>query len=198
MIKFDELELNVSELKTGDLILMRYGWMPNAIAIRAFTNLDKADKDKCPFNHVAMVIMVEGKPYIAEAKGSGTSKLESALTRLECKKIAIRRPKFLLRTIQFNKDVISYSSRGVKYDFKGTFFEQAIFQLTGYSKKKSNIEGDEKLYCSEWYARVINLQKPDMYCNDSEEIPYYMVDPQDLYIDTRYETIFEGKADTKC
>lgn len=191
-MKFEEKELDVRDLKTGDLICMRYDYSPTGAPIRYFINLRKPKHLRSPYNHIAMVIMVEGKPYIAEAKGSGTSKLESAVTRLDGKKIAVRRPNFAFGPNQFQRIAIEYSARGIKYDFKGTFLEQLVFQLTGYKKNKSGVEGDEKLYCSEYYARVINRMFPERYPD------YYMIDPQDLYIDEEYETIFEGKAVTKC
>lgn len=197
MKKFETLELDVSKLRTGDLVLMRYGYMPNAIAIRGFINMKQTPDKRCPFNHVALVVMVHGKPYIFEAVGGGTDKPTSALTRLDCKKIAVRRPEFGFRSEFFEKIATEYSARGTKYDYKGTFVEQAIFQSLGLFATKSEEEGDEKLYCSEYYARVINRLIPEMYNGENGEIPYYMVDPQDLYIDDRYKTIFEGKAITK-
>lgn len=198
MTTFKTLELDINSLKTGDLILMRYEFLPNAIGIRGFINMRQPEHLRCPFNHVAMVIMIGGKPYIAEAKGSGTSKLEAAITRLDGKKIAIRRAKFPINEKDFTDAVISYSSKGVKYDWAGTFWEQLIFQTTGYNKTKSEEEGDEKMYCSEWFARVINILMPYMYNVDgtNDEIPYYLVDPQDLHIDVRYDTLFTGKAKT--
>jgi len=198
MKKFETLELDVNSIKPGDCILMRYDYMPNAAAIRYFTNLNKPENLRCPFNHVLLGVDVIGYPYMAEAKGSGTSKLEAATTRLDGKKIAILRPKFHFPIESFNKIAIEYSAKGIKYDFKGTFWEQFIFQTTGFKRNKSEEEGDEKLYCSEYYARVINRMFPDMYNGENGEIPYYMVDPQDLYVDERYEIIFEGKAKIKC
>lgn len=193
MKKFEKFSLFPKEdLKTGDLVCMRYDYSPTAAPIRYFVNLNKPEELRSPYNHIAMVVMVEGHPYIAEAKGSGLCKLETAITRLDNKKIAIRRPNFEVNHLEFNKIAIEYSAKGTKYDWKGTFWEQLVFQSTGYKKNKSEQEGDERLYCSEYYARVINRMFPKMYKE------YYLVDPQDLYIDNNYDTIFEGKAIVQC
>jgi hypothetical protein len=187
-MKFIEQVLELKSLKTGDLICMRYELSPSALLIRFAINLRKPKELRSPYNHIAMVVMIEGKPFIAEAIGSGFGRLTSAKCRLKGKKVAIRRPDFPLRKSEFNTVTLDYVYDSPKYDYKGTFVEQAIFQLTGYKKNKSEKEGDEKLYCSEAYARMINVVNPDMY-NE-----YYLVDPQDLYIDIRYTTLFEGKV----
>ena len=194
MKKFETLELDLNSLKTGDLICMRYELSPSALLIRWATNLRKPKHLRSPYNHIAMVVMIQGKPFIAEALSSGFGRLTSAKARLKGKKIAIRRTTFSISKQLFNKHVIDFAYAALKYDFKGTFLEQAIFQLTGYKKNKSEKEGDEKLYCSEAYARMINKQISDMYNGEDGEIPYYMVDPQDLYVDERYKTIYEGKV----
>ena len=186
--RFDCKGLDLSTLKTGDLICERKPLSAAGVLIRFAINLNKPKHLRSPYNHIAMVVMVSGKPFIAEAIGSGFGRLTSAKCWVKNRIIAIRRPKFEFSRKQFNADTIGTAYESPKYDYKGTFYEQALYQLFGYKKNKSEVEGDKKLYCSEAYARFMNKQLPSLYEN------YYLIDPQDLYVDDNYTTTFEGKV----
>lgn len=192
MARFKKMELDVASLRAGDCVLMRYKFNPISACIRFFQNLGKPKHLRSPFNHVAAIVTINGLQFVTESNGGGTKTITSAIGRLHKKTICIRRPNFEFSRVNFNKEAFTFSFKSVKYDYTGTFGEQLIFQTTGLRKSKSKEQGDKKLYCSEYYARLINKLDSSMYEG------YYMIDPQDLYIDDRYTTIFEGKADTRC
>jgi hypothetical protein len=187
-----EKEFTINSLRVGDLILIRYKYNPLSALIRFFINLGKPKDKRSRYNHVATVISINGFLFITEAAFAGTRKLISAKEYLKKKDFCVRRAIFGFQAHSFNTTATKYAYEGAKYDYKGVFVEQLIFQLTGYKKTKTKAQGDKKLYCSEYYARLINVVTNGKLFND-----YYLIDPQDLYVDNdKFITIYEPNPRT--
>lgn len=147
-------------MKTGDLILVHriFKWYrPKSYlsaAIRWFTDFY--------WNHTAMIVVIDGLPYVIEAVGNGVI-LKPFVTWCQDKTI-IYDIKNIDADIQPN-EALKYL--GHKYDFISLVFYQVIFQLTRKLFKKGiwigrkGAKADKVLYCSELFATIHNIDNAE-------------------------------------
>lgn len=157
-------------MKNGDIIFFRYKFNPISIIIRFFINLGK--EEKCPYNHVGMVIGTPGNFHVVESneKGVHTTSFNS---RVKKKTYEIRRMFF-----GNEQDVYFYASQYTdkKYDYWSVLWHYLLFYITGrwYGHSQGFAEGT--FYCSELVARIINL------CDPTKFQDWHKTDPRQLYL----------------
>lgn len=175
--------LDIDELRTGDLIFIRYSLNPLSIAIRFFINMFKKKGEyDCPYNHIAMIVKDWGVPMVLEARGRGVMETPAEY-RLLKKKICIKRLRKVVDEKRFAINATMHE--GKKYGLFNLLVRQPIFQIT-----RIWIKGGEKNpYCSNLFAKI-------MYgYSDGAKYPDWLEkDPQDLWNDADYITCFEGRV----
>lgn len=161
---------------TGDLIFFRTklslnpaSWLSTLIRFFA----------KIKYNHVGVIILIWGEPFVIEALGKGI--VATPLSkRIIGKKIRICRPFRNINEKLFAQKTVSYLS--TKYDFIGLLFYQLVLNLTGHWIGGGSKNQERRLYCYEFVAL---MHKAD--CTN-----WYSMLPKDLLNAKWHEIIFEN------
>jgi len=108
------------------------------------------------YNHTAIVLLIWGSVYVAEAKAKGITITPFGQWKQD-KVFEVKRPSF---DIDEKKIAVRIMSKQgfTGYDFGTLFFYQLIFQVTGHWLGTSNKEKAQKrLVCSEYIAWIYDL-----------------------------------------
>lgn len=135
----------IDNLKPGDIVLYSgRGFLPKAI------QLFQGRK----WNHVGLVVAVDGDNLILEAVAEGVV-LNDPIDSFKKSQIMIMRPRFDIGDPKVFSEKAINMSISKPYDFAALLWHQLVFTLTGRSKwvgRKHTAE--ERLYCSEVAAYV--------------------------------------------
>lgn len=179
------MEFSSRDIQTGDVLTTNHPFrIDNPIrytnaAVRLFT--------KSKWDHTAIAIRVWGRLYVAESLAKGIS-----ITPFEkwCKDHIVMVQRCKLKFNEKQLATIAMSKQGyVGYDFGGTFFFQAIYQITGrWMGPKSEKRAQKRLYCSEYVAWIYNMVLglfPE----------YYKVAPDEIgKMTDKFDNLYEGPA----
>lgn len=188
--------MNLTELKTGDVVLVRTIFKP--LKPLTWPSIFIRTIDETFYNHVKAVTVEDGIPYFIEADFK-VIKTPASIEKDVYSHYIVRRP-----TFNFNEEIfIENANKHVEkttYDYFGTFFFQLVYQLTGIAHRKwhqskslfgvntnhstkgvwlRKKEPNDKVYCSSFYAYLHNMYQPER------------VSPQDLLNSPILETTQE-------
>lgn len=171
--------MNLSELKTGDIILFHtlvkwyspMSWLSGLI--RFFT--------KCRYNHVGVVVLNWGVPFLNEAIETGVLPIP-VKDRISGKEIRIIRA---FAQIEERPLAIKANDKlgRTGYDFSGLLWFQLIYQLTGRWTGHTGDHADKRMYCGEYAAWLFPAIFPR----------WWQTAPSDIHNSKDFHTIFEGK-----
>lgn len=166
------------KLLTGDIVLFK----PKDFIGRCITKIDRT-----PYSHVEIIVRNWNVLFSSGSRMSGVTPLP-LLKSLEGRFVEIKRAKDIFD----EKSMSMYIARrwGTKYDFRGTFWAQLIYQLSNKHIWIGERNGDAEraLYCSEYVALCHN-EVSNYYPN------WWQIDPKTILEDTRFETIWKGQVD---
>lgn len=139
---------------------------------------------KLHYNHCESIVEIDGSLYSFGALKDGYTKrtLEEMLAGKDVEDLAILRPKFTFDSYKFRSTAISFI--GIKYNYIGTFFDQAILQVTNdkvWIGAKALNMACRKLYCSEACAALY------FFCGVDSFKEYYRTSPKDLYLSPSFD-----------
>ena len=148
------------KLEVGDIILVSgEGFL--AKAIRFFMRIYRKKKyleDRKVYNHVAVVINVWGRMWIAEAAAEGVRVIkypDDYVRRQDCKVMGFMPPLGKEKQETFSKYACEYAFKVTRYDILN-FWYQARYILTGKWKGPTGKKSLKRLYCSEFAAVMID------------------------------------------
>jgi len=166
----------IQGLKTGDIVYTRmpFVWYKPlryvSWAIRKVL--------KTWYNHIAIVVFIWGKPYVAESTSGGV-KITPLLEWIRDYKLIIKRPKSLLSEKKIASRIMEYQGF-TGYDYISLVWYQLILQITGKWHGKERDAADDKLYCSEYAALVYKEQFPE----------WWKTTPKDLFEKLEQEVVY--------
>lgn len=163
------MELDLNTLKTGQIVFFRddfdirrpITWL--STLIRFFTG--------AYFNHVEIVIVLYGEPFLVGAVRRGVL-LRSAAQRLQGRNIVIKELREGYKgdgRLQITRSRI-LETVGRKYDFISLFWYQLKYQLFKTWKGRKGKSAANRLYCSEAVALVYSDLFPEWYSTDPEDL----------------------------
>lgn len=156
----------------GKIIFFRYKLNPISILIRFFINF--RHKEKCPYNHVGMLVEINKNLCVLESNEKGVHVTEF--------KKRIHKQDFQIREYKYNKAGVKKHSKafiGLKYDYWAVLWHYLLFYITGNWYGHSQAFAEKSFYCSELVARIINLSDP------TKLKDWHKTDPRDLYINSK-------------
>jgi hypothetical protein len=177
--------------RTGDigLVHVKYKWYDYHTWLAPFIRLF----DRVYYNHVFLIVEDNGIFYRFEATEHGIEKnLFIEKTTRDDNKISIIRPTFDITDKQFDQiRSLSEKLKGTPYDWKGTLFDQLIYQETGkwIGSTNENVE-NKRFYCSEFVMFVYHIV-----FGFPEFKQFYESDPRYIMNLTRFIKIFTGKLE---
>lgn len=180
-------------METGTIIFFKpTTWI--GVCIVFFINLKRRlyKEPVMPYSHVGRVIVLEGRTFLCEALEGGVriSFLSKRLAPLAPSDYCVKYP-VAPRPEEVYKEIGLYYL-GVKYDFRGTLYDQLRKQLLEFLyavlskclgvkianklvdtrwRGKTGTKADEAMYCSEYAAKW----------DDHIFTRPYEIDPEDLY-----------------
>jgi hypothetical protein len=176
---------------TGDIGLVRtkYEWYNYHTWLAPFIRFF----DKTKYNHVFLIVKIDDILYRFEATEYGIEKnLFIEKTIRDDNEIIILKPTFDITPLQVEQiKNLSIKLIGTPYDWKGTLFDQLIFQESGkwVGSTNENVE-NKKLYCSEFIIFVFHIV-----FGFPEFKEFYKADPKFVMNCTRFTPLFEGKLE---
>lgn len=175
-----DVYINIIPIKVGDILCVRNGKSFIARAITYFMKIYKRkrgiSKDFPNYHHSAIVIDVWGVMYIAESvsKGFKIHKFDEAYSEKSWKeRIDIITPVTPYTEIEAEmlcKIAVTYSFNITRYDFFN-FIWQILLILFGRWMGPKGKKAENRLYCSEAVATIINYVRPDTFRNPSATNP---------------------------
>lgn len=149
--------MKIQELKTGDTILVHN----STLLAKGIQYITKSE-----YNHAKSVVRLNDEILIYESNILYTK--ESIVTNLEKKnKYIVKRPIFIIDETRYINSCNDLINR--LYDFKGTFIQQLIFNVTKniFNKGIYPFRDNKKLfYCSEAAIHHYNMSS-DIKINDN-------------------------------
>lgn len=121
------------------------------------------------YNHVGVVVLIWGKPFILEAVGKGII-ATIYYRRVHGKDIKISRPNRKIDEKEFAVEAVSYLS--TKYDVLGLIFYQLIYTLTGKWLGGNESNENKRMYCYEYVALLNKEDYPSWYKVNTKEFLY--------------------------
>lgn len=164
------------DLKTGDIIYTRmpFVWYKPlryvSWAIRKVL--------KTWYNHIAIVVFVWGKPYVAESTSGGV-KITPLDKWVRDYQLIIKRPKTILSESRIAQRIMRYQGF-TGYDYISLVWYQVLLQITGKWHGKKRDAADDKLYCSEYVALVYK----------EDWIEWWKVTPRDLFENVDQDIVY--------
>jgi len=170
--------MEFTNFKTGDIILFHtpvkwyspMSWL--AGLIRVFT--------KCRYNHVGVVILNWGVPFLNEATATGVTTMplkdrfgDSPIRILRYNN-PIKEDTFAIKA----NDKVGHTG----YDFSGLLWFQLIYQLTGHWLGHTGAAAEGKMYCGEYAAWMFPKAFPEP----------WKTAPSVIYNSTKFKVKFEG------
>ncbi len=108
---------------------------------------------KAKYNHAGVILVENDKTYIVESWTNGVRKILLSERNLKETKIAVFRPNYWnFDDIVFQEELKLLLKK--KYDFKGTIYEQFVYNIFGIWKgAKTEKQAKKRLFCYElvWY-----------------------------------------------
>lgn len=168
-------------LKVGQVGLIRTPF--HLLKIRTYLSVLIRFFNKTKYNHVFIITDINGKLFVCE-----TDKIVIATPiekRLSGKKFIIKELNIVLPSIS---DHAHEYLGSVGYDYRGTMFDQLIYQLFKVWIGRTKEKADKKMYCSEYVARVINKASGGKLFPD-----WWKITPKDLIEDIQnFKTIYSN------
>jgi hypothetical protein len=139
--------------------------------------------NRTKYNHVFIITEINYRSFVCEADVRIIA--TPAKYRLKGKDVIIKEP---FQSFENISEVAHDYLGHVGYDYRGTMFDQLIYQLFKVWIGRTKEEAEKKMYCSEYVARIFNkVSEGKMYSD------WWRTTPRDFIKDeTNFKTVYKG------